>query len=135
MKSIPLVMNGKDVPADVAYGYENNGVAITTLGPSCAAGTAEKVAEVEAALKDGSLKVFDTSTFTVSADQSTCTVATEADGHVTSCTIDTSFMDWSTMTPIYQGKQVECIKDGAFDESVIRSAPYFSVRIDGIIEK
>ncbi|MBQ9995981.1 MAG: BMP family ABC transporter substrate-binding protein [Clostridia bacterium] len=129
------VMNGKEIPADVAYGYENNGVAITTLGPSCAAGTAEKVAEVEAALKDGSLKVFDTSTFTVSADQSTCTVATDADGHVTSCTIDTSFMDWSTMTPIYQGEVVECIKDGAFDESTIRSAPYFSIRIDGIIEK
>ncbi len=129
------VMNGKDVPADVAYGYANDGVGITTLGPSCAAGTAEKVAEVEAALKNGSLKVFDTSTFTVSADQGTCTVTTDADGHVTSCIVDTSFMDWSTMTPIYQGEQVECIKDGAFDESVIRSAPYFSIRIDGIIEK
>lgn len=128
-------MDGGDFPADVAYGYENGGVGITTLGPSCAAGTAEKVAEVEAALKDGSLKVFDTSTFTVSADQSTCTVTTDADGHVTSCTIDTSFMDWSTMTPIYQGEVVECIKDGAFDESTIRSAPYFSIRIDGIIEK
>ena len=44
-------------------------------------------------------------------------------------------MDWSTMTPIYQGEVVECIKDGAFDESTIRSAPYFSIRIDGIIEK
>ena len=128
-------MNGGDFPADVAYGYENNGVGITALGPSCAAGTAEKVAEIEAALKDGSLKVFDTSAFTVSADQGTCTVTTDADGHVTSCTIDTSFMDWSTMTPIYQGSVVECIKDGAFDESVIRSAPYFSIRIDGIIEK
>ena len=95
----------------------------------------EKVAEVEAALKDGSLKVFDTSKFTVSDEQVTCTVLTDADGHLTSCTIDTSFMDWSTMTPIYQGSVVECIKDGAFDESVIRSAPYFSVRIDGIIEK
>jgi basic membrane protein A len=128
-------IDGGDFPADVAYGYENNGVGITTLGPSCAAGTAEKVAEVEAALKDGSLKVFDTSKFTVSDEQVTCTVLTDADGHLTSCTIDTSFMDWSTMTPIYQGSVVECIKDGAFDESVIRSAPYFSVRIDGIIEK
>lgn len=128
-------MEGGTFPADVAYGYENGGVAITALGPSCAAGTAEKVAEVEAALKDGSLKVFDTSAFTVSADQSTCTVTTDADGHVTSCLVDTSFMDWSTMTPIYQGEQVECIVDGAFDESTVRSAPYFSIRIDGIIEK
>ncbi len=128
-------MNGGDFPVDVAYGYADGGVAITPLGPSCAAGTAEKVAEVEAALKDGSLKVFDTSKFTVTDEQVTCTVVTDADGHLTTCTIDTSFMDWSTMTPIYQGEVVECIKDGAFDESTIRSAPYFSVRIDGIIEK
>ncbi len=128
-------MKDGSFPADVAYGYENGGVGITPLGPSCAAGTAEKVAEVEAALKDGSLQVFDTSKFTVSADQNTCTVTTDASGHVTSCVIDTSFMDWSTMTPIYQGTQEECIKDGAFDESTIRSAPYFSIRIDGIIEK
>ena len=46
-----------------------------------------------------------------------------------------SYMDWSTMTPIYEGETVECIKDGYFDESTFRSAPYFSVRIDGIIEK
>ena len=39
------------------------------------------------------------------------------------------------MTPIYEGETVECIKDGYFDESTFRSAPYFSVRIDGIIEK
>ena len=45
-----------------------------------------------------------------------------------------SFMDWSTMTPIYQGEVVECIVDGAFTESTFRSAPYFSIRIDGITE-
>lgn len=38
---------------------------ISTLGDSCAEGTAEKVAEVEAAIKDGTLQVFDTDTFTV----------------------------------------------------------------------
>ena len=129
------VMAGKDQPYDVAKGYNENGVAITTLGPSCAAGTAEKVAEVEAALKAGTLHVFDTSTFTVTQPQNTCEVTTDAEGHLTSCKVNMSYMDWSTMTPIYEGQTVECIKDGYFDESTVRSAPYFSVRIDGIIEK
>ena len=43
-------------------------------------------------------------------------------------------MDWSTMTAIYKGETVEAIKDGAFAESTFRSAPYFSLRIDGITE-
>lgn len=133
-KLISSVMNGEDMPADYSVGYANDGVKITPLGKSCAAGTAEKVAEVEAGIKNGTIKVFDTDTFTVSADQFTCTVTTDEAGHVTSCLVDTSFMDWSTMTPIYQGELVECIVDGAFAESTHRSAPYFSIRIDGIIE-
>ncbi|MDY5782399.1 MAG: BMP family ABC transporter substrate-binding protein, partial [Gemmiger sp.] len=52
------------IPQDWCKGYEDGAVAITDLGPECADGTAEKVAEVEAALKDGSLHVFDTSKFT-----------------------------------------------------------------------
>ena len=129
------VLAGKDQPYDVAKGYNENGVAITKLGDSCAPGTAEKVAEVEAQLKAGTLHVFDTSTFTVTQEQTTCDVLTDANGHLTSCKVNTSYMDWSTMTPIYEGETIECIKDGYFDESAFRSAPYFSVRIDGIIEK
>ena len=45
-----------------------------------------------------------------------------------------SFMDWSTMTAIYEGETVEAIVDGAFEESTFRSAPYFALRIDGIVE-
>ena len=131
---IGSVINDTDMPVDFSAGYAKDGVKITALGKACAEGTAEKVAAVEAGLKDGSVKVFDTSKFTVSAEQFTCTVTTDDAGHVTSCLVDTSFMDWSTMTPIYQGETVECIKDGAFVESVHRSAPYFSIRIDGINE-
>ncbi|MBQ8513309.1 MAG: BMP family ABC transporter substrate-binding protein [Clostridia bacterium] len=129
------VMNGTAQPADAAKGYAENGVAITALGESCAPGTAEKVEEVIAGLKDGSIKVFDTSKFTVSAEQTTCAVETDAEGHVTSCKVDMSFIDWSTMTVVYQGETVECIQNGAFSESTFRSAPYFSIRIDGILEK
>lgn len=132
-----LAKDGKanEFGTDVAKGFTENGVAITTLGPACAAGTAEKVAEVEAAIRDGSLHVFDTSKFTVSAEQTTCDVVTDDAGHLTSCKVNMSFMDWSTMTAIYEGQTVECITDGYFTESTLRSAPYFSVRIDGIVEK
>ena len=73
-------------------------------------------------LKNGELHVFDTATFTVGGEA------------VESAPIDLSFMDWSTMTPIYEGETVEAIHDGYFDESTIRSAPYFALRIDGITE-
>ncbi|HKM35377.1 MAG TPA: BMP family ABC transporter substrate-binding protein [Lachnospiraceae bacterium] len=116
------VKNGTKLEADWAKGYAENAVAITKLGESCAEGTADKVAEIEGALKDGSLHVFDTSTFTVGGQA------------VTTASCDMSFMDWSTMTAIYQGETVEAIKDGYFTESTFRSAPYFQLRIDGINE-
>ena len=117
-----MIKNDEEVPADWAKGFDADAVAITDLGVSCAAGTAEKVAEVIAAIKDGSLKIFDTATFTVDG------------AAVTSAPCDMSFMDWSTMTAIYEGETIEAIVDGAFAESEFRSAPYFALRIDGITE-
>lgn len=116
------MLNGEEIPSDWAKGYDDGAVAITTLGPSCAAGTAEKVAEVEAALRDGSLKVFDVNTFTVNGET------------VTSAPCDMTIMDWATGTVSYQGETYEAIVDGAFEESTFRSAPYFTLRIDGIVE-
>lgn len=133
-EAIKAAMDGTEIPVNWAEGYAKNAVAVTPFGPSCAAGTAEYVANVEAQLKDGSLKVFDTNNFTVSAQQNTCAVETDANGKVTSCKVDLSFMDFATMTAIYEGEAVECIQDGAFAESEFRSAPYFSIRIDGIVE-
>lgn len=133
-EALRAAMNGEEVAVNWSEGYEKDAVAITTLGTSCAAGTAEYVAGVEAELKAGTLEVFDTDTFTVSAEQNTCTVETDAAGKVTSCKVDFSFMDFATMTPIYEGEVVECIENGAFEESSFRSAPYFSIRIDGIVE-
>mgnify|MGYP000161058084 CR=1 FL=1 len=79
---------------------------------------------MEAALKDGSLHVFDTSKFTVNGET------------VTTAPIDLTFYDYSTGTPVavYQGDTEEAITDGYFSESTLRSAPYFSLRIDGITE-
>lgn len=113
-----------EVPQDWCKGYEDGAVAITDLGPEVAEGTAEKVAEVEAALTDGSLQVFDTSTFTVDGET------------VTSAQIDLTYYDYSTgsAVAVYEGSTEEAISDGAFHESELRAAPYFALRIDGIVE-
>ena len=112
------------IPQDWCKGYEDGAVAITDLGPECADGTAEKVAEVEAALKDGSLHVFDTSKFTVGGET------------VTTAPVDLTYYDYSTGAPVavYEGKTKEAISDGYFHEGELRAAPTFSLRIDGIIE-
>lgn len=122
--AIETAMNGEDIVVDWAKGYDEGAVSITELGESCAEGTADYVADIEAQLKDGSLHVFDTSTFTVGGEQ------------VTSAPCDMSFMDYTADPPvaIYEGETVEAIKDGYFAESEYRSAPYFTLRIDGITE-
>lgn len=130
---ISAVINGTTVPQDWAKGYEDKAVYITTLGKACADGTKDKVTEVESALKDGSVKVFDVSKFTVSGKHLTNS-SKEAQ-------IDLSYYDFSTSTPkvIYQGETKNAIvtdKNGIsyFDESTFRAAPYFALVIDGITE-
>ena len=126
---LDAVLKGEAIPQDWSKGYDDGAVAITELGPKVAEGTEEKVKEVEAALKDGSLHVFDTSKFTVGGKQ-----VTDEDA-----TIDLSYMDYSTNTVVYEGEKKSALAtadDGTtyFEESVLRSAPYFSLRIDGITE-
>ena len=119
-------MEGKDIDVDWSRGYSEGAVGITELGKSCAAGTAEKVKEVEDALKAGTFHVFDTSKFTVEGKK------------VTSNVVDFSYLDFTTNPPtvVYQGEQKETVKTAGdvsyVEESVIRSAPYFSLKIDGI---
>ena len=104
---------GEDIPVDVAKGYKDNGVEITTLGPSVAEGTDAKVKEAIEAIKAGTLHVFDASKFTV--DGKTLTeYQADTDG------------DYAPDT--------NAIWDGYFHESELRSAPYFDIRIDGITE-
>ena len=118
------MMDGENPATNWSEGYNEGAVAITDLGPEVADGTAEKVAEVEAALKDGSLHVFDTSKFTVDGAE------------VTTAPIDLTYYDFSTGSPVavYQGETKEAISDGYFHEGELRAAPTFALRIDGIIE-
>lgn len=122
--AMQAAMNGEEIATDWSEGFSQDAVLITPLNDACVAeGTAEYVDNVIAGLKDGTVKVFDTSTFTV--DGAT----------VDSYAVNLSYMDWSTMTAIYEGEDVEAIVDGAFAESTFRAAPYFDIRIDGITEK
>ena len=109
------LLKGEEIATDWAAGYDQGAVMISALGASCAAGTAEKVAEVEAAIKDGTLKVFDTATFTVGGETPTTYMAIDTDGD-------------------FVGDTGEAIVNGIFEESTLRSAPYFGMRIDGITE-
>ncbi len=109
---------GTAIATDWSKGYSEDAVAITALGTSCAAGTQAKVDETIAALKAGTLHVFDTNSFTVGGQK------------LDTCVVD---MDGDFKTDSTADK--EAIWDGYFHESELRSAPSFSLRIDGITEK
>ena len=114
--AIETVFNGGTIDQDWCKGIADGSVVMTTLNEKiCAKGTAEKVAEVEKALKDGTLQVFDTSKFTVKGETVTHAFALDTDGD---------------FTPDSE----EAVFDGAFHESYFQSAPSFQLRIDGITE-
>lgn len=106
--AVGAVIEGKEIATDWCQGYAEDSVGITTLGKACAAGTSEKVDEVIAAIKDGKLHIFDTTTFTVGGQK---------------------VESWKNQSG------VEYIKDGYFHESEGLSSPAFELRIDGITEK
>ena len=112
--AIEAVANGEEFDQDWCHGMDMGAVVMTALNEDIAApGTAEKLAEVEQALHDGTLQVFDTSTFTVDGQELTSALALDTDGD-------------------FVADSEEAVFDGAFHESYFQSAPYFTVRIDGI---
>ena len=111
---VNCVKNGEAIAADWTGTIETGSVVVTDVNEAAAAaGTAGKLAEVKAALEDGSLQVFDTTTFTVGGAAVTTYLAdVDTDAAYTADT--------------------EVIENGAFQESTKRSAPYFDLQIDGI---
>ena len=106
---INAVKNGESFDTDWCGTIETGSVVLTDVNEAvAAAGTVEKLEEVKAALVDGSVNVFDCSTWTVDGETLT--------------TYD--------KVAYYEGN--ECIWDGYFHESETRSAPYFDIDIDGI---
>lgn len=112
---IDCVADGEQIATDWTGTLENGAVEVTALGQSAAEGTQAKLDEVKSQLMSGELKVFDCSKFTVNGEHLT--------SYMADVNYDTAFE-----------KDTEAIKNGVFEESVHRSAPYFDVRIDGITE-
>ena len=111
---ITCVANGEEIATDWTGTIATGSVLLSDVNEkAAAAGTAEKLAEVKAAIEDGSLKIFDTATFTM-------------DG----AAVESYLADVDT-DPAYEG-DTEVVIDGAFCESAFRSAPYFDLKIDGI---
>ena len=112
--AMSCVMNGEEIPADWTGTIATGSVELTEVNEqAAAAGTADKLAEVKAALEDGSLKVFDTATFTKDGAPLTEYLAD----------VD----DMGDFQP-----ETQVVSDGYFHESEFRSAPYFDLFIDGI---
>ncbi len=98
-------VNGEAIDTDWAGDLESGCVKLTELNEAIAAeGTAEAIEEAKAKLIAGELHVFDTAAFTVGGEA------------VTTFTVNDQ----------------EVVYDGYFHESEVRSAPYFSLQIDGI---
>ncbi|MDD6051923.1 MAG: BMP family ABC transporter substrate-binding protein [Clostridiales bacterium] len=108
------VMNGEAIDTDWTGTVATGSVELSAVNEQAAAkGTIEKLEAVKAGLADGSIKVFDTATFTVGGQPLTTYLA-----------------DVDDMGD-FQG-ETEVIIGGEFAESKFRSAPYFDINIDGI---
>ncbi len=113
---IEKTMDGKgsEIPYDWCGGIEEGSVVLTELNSACAAeGTQAAIDAAIAEFKAGTLKVFDTSKFTVNG-ATLSEYPADIDGD-------------------YVG-ETNVVHDGYFDESADgqRSAPYFDIIIDGI---
>lgn len=123
--AMDAALKGEKIVTDWAKGYADGAVAITDLGSSCAEGTQAAVDKAIADIKAGTLKVFDVSKFTVSAESPAYTV--DADKHIVTAFATDTDGD-------FVNDKDNVVENGYFSESTLRSAPYFSIRIDGITE-
>lgn len=118
--AVTEIAEGRPLPYDLVGSSADGSVVLSDPNTSvAAAGTAQKLAQIQALLASGELRVFDTSTFTVDGEKLTSYIADVDDD--------------GTFTP-----ETEAIvsEDGVsyFAESDprFRSAPFFDVWIDGI---
>ena len=108
---------GEAIATDWTGTIATGSVVLTEVNEAAAAeGTVAKLAEVKAALENGTLKVFDT--------------ATEGFITVGGAALSSYIADVDDMGDYVP--ETEAVADGYFHESEHRSAPYFDVRIDGI---
>ena len=112
--AINCVKDGKAIDTDWTGTVATGSVELTEVNEKAAAkGTQEAIDQAIADLESGKVNVFDTANFTVKGKALT---SYKAD-------VDSD--------PEFKG-DTEVVKDGVFEESKYRSAPYFDIDIDGI---
>ena len=112
--SAKAVMAGESFDVDWSKGYSDGAVYTTAINSKVA--TADAQAKVDAVVNgiiNGSVKVFDTATFTVGGKSIETLIAEGGDF----------------------AKYAAYVKDGAFNEQNGFAAPAFDLRIDGIVER
>ena len=111
---INCVRNGEPIATDWVGDITTGSVVMTEINDRVAAiGTKGILASLQLSLEDGSLHVFDTSTWTINGER--------LDEYMADVDSDEAY------TP-----DTNVIADGYFHESEYRSAPYFDLTIDGI---
>ena len=112
--AIKCVQEGKAIDTDWTGTIATGSVELTEVNEKAAAkGTQEALDAAKADLESGKINVFDTANFTVKGEAMT------------------SYMSDVDTDAEFKG-DTEVVKDGVFEESKYRSAPYFDVDIDGI---
>ncbi len=112
---IDCVVKGEAIDTDWCGGFNTGSVELTELNTAVAAeGTQEAIDAAIAAFKAGELHVYDTATFTVN-------------GEALAEDFQADVVPDAAYTP-----DTDVVLDGYFAESEFRSAPYFSIIIDGI---
>lgn len=112
--AINCVKEGKAIDTDWTGTVATGSVELTEVNEKAAAkGTQEAIDKAIADLESGKVNVFDTANFTVKGKALT------------------SYMADVDSDPEFKG-DTEVVKDGVFEESKYRSAPYFDIDIDGI---
>lgn len=112
--SAQAVKDGKSFDTNWSKGYEDNAVFITPINSKVATSDAtEKTNAAIEGIKNGSVKVFDTSTFTVGGKSLESLISEGGDF----------------------AKYASYVSDGAFKEQNGFAAPAFDIRIDGIVER
>lgn len=127
-KLLKAVSEEQEFVQDWNGGLKEGAVSVTKLGKYAAPKTAEKVDKVIRKIRSGKLHIFDTAKFTV------------AGKHIWSndAMIDLSITDGSTdevsEDDVIKSALVSYDGGTYFGESMLRSAPYFTLHIDGITE-
>ena len=108
---------GEAIDTDWTGTIATGSVVLTDVNEkAAAAGTVEKIAEVQAQFEAGTLHVFDTA----------------AEGFITVGGEQLNSYMADVDTDAAYEKDTEVVSDGYFHESEFRSAPYFDAEIDGI---